>query len=75
MDHHHYQPIWPLLEGTFDYTMNLAAELWAMIWPANAPPSTPVMSGVGSNATKKQNAAMCTREVGTVEVGDRTTKT
>jgi hypothetical protein len=32
MDHQHYQPIWPLLEGAFDYTMNLASELWTMIW-------------------------------------------
>ncbi|KAF1839313.1 hypothetical protein BDW02DRAFT_478667, partial [Decorospora gaudefroyi] len=32
MDHHHHQPIWPMLQGAFDYTLNLAGEVWAMIW-------------------------------------------
>jgi hypothetical protein len=49
MDHHYHQPIWPLLEGAFDYTMNLAGELWTMIWrPIEQPRKQPI----GTTATQ-----------------------
>lgn len=32
MDDHHYQPIWPMVQGAFDYIMNVFGEVWSMIW-------------------------------------------
>jgi hypothetical protein len=32
MDDHHQQPIWPMIQGALDYVMNLAGELWSMVW-------------------------------------------
>lgn len=32
MDDHHYQPIWPMVQGAFDYIMNIFGEVWNMIW-------------------------------------------
>lgn len=32
MDDHHYQPIWPMIQGALDYILNLAGEGWAMVW-------------------------------------------
>lgn len=57
MDHQHYQPIWPLVEGTYDYTMNLAAELWTMIWPAGEAHQAQAKREVDSNAAKKGKLA------------------
>ncbi|KAF1938414.1 hypothetical protein EJ02DRAFT_457918 [Clathrospora elynae] len=43
MDHQIYQPVWPMLQGAFDYTLNLAGELWMMIWkPAEERCTQPV---------------------------------
>lgn len=32
MDDHHQQPIWPMVQGAVDYALNLAGEVWAMIY-------------------------------------------
>ena len=52
MDHQHHQPIWPLVEGAFDYTMNLASELWTMIWRPAEQPRTQPMSAVASQSSQ-----------------------
>jgi hypothetical protein len=60
MDHHYHQPIWPLLEGAFDYTMNLAGELWTMIWtPIEQLRMKPVskLATQGSHEKEKPKAA------------------
>ncbi|KAF5845147.1 hypothetical protein GGP41_001239 [Bipolaris sorokiniana] len=54
MEHQHYQPTWPLVEGTYDYTMNLAAELWTMIWLAAY-----AKRDVDLNTAKKGKTAAC----------------
>ncbi|CBX94084.1 hypothetical protein IAQ61_003955 [Plenodomus lingam] len=32
MDDHYQQPIWPMLQGAVDYALNIAGEIWSMIW-------------------------------------------
>lgn len=57
MDHQYHQPLWPLFEGAYDYTMNLAAEIWLMIWKAPEIPQTRAMSEMGSGAIKRKESA------------------
>lgn len=38
MDDHHYQPIWPMVQGAFDYIMNLLGEAWSMVWKPTPEP-------------------------------------
>lgn len=55
MDHHHYQPIWPLLEGAFDYTMNLFGEAWSMVWkPADQPKVQPMRERVAQSLQQER---------------------
>lgn len=57
MDHQYHQPLWPLFEGAYDYTMNLAAELWSMIWKApEVAPTRPVCE-TNSGAVKREESA------------------
>ncbi|KAF2844796.1 hypothetical protein T440DRAFT_435906 [Plenodomus tracheiphilus IPT5] len=43
MDDHHQQPIWPMMQGAVDYMLNLAGEVWTMIWkPAPEARALPV---------------------------------
>jgi hypothetical protein len=57
MDHQHHQPIWPMLQGAFDYTMNLAGELWTMIWkPTEEPRLHSVKDRSVQSAQKEQGA-------------------
>ncbi|KAH8640400.1 hypothetical protein IG631_03341 [Alternaria alternata] len=58
MDHHYHQPLWPLLEGAFDYTMNLAGELWTMIWRPVEQPYTQPASKVASQGSQKEDKSM-----------------
>ena len=74
MDHQYYQPIWPLIEGAFDYTMNLAAELWSMIWQAReAPP--PAERKTRSEVAEKENLVPCVSTAVILEVTDGNSKT
>lgn len=75
MDHQHYQPIWPLVEGTYDYTMNLAAELWTMIWPAGEAHQAHAKREVDSNAAKKEKVAARPNTATTAGVNNSATKT
>lgn len=76
MDHQHYQPIWPLLEGTFDYTLNLAAELWTMIWrPDDDDPIAPVKISVGIDAVKREKLVACVGAGGTADVKEKSADT
>ena len=75
MDHQHYQPIWPLVEGTYDYTMNLAAELWTMIWPAGEARQAHAKREVDSNAAKKGKVAARPDTATTAGVNNGGTKT
>jgi hypothetical protein len=52
MDHQHHQPIWPLLEGAFHYTMNLASELWMMIWRPVEQSRTQPMSSIAAQSSQ-----------------------
>jgi len=61
MDHQHHQPIWPLLEGAFDYTMNLASELWTMIWRPAEQPRTQPMSAVAAQSSQIEVARVGSR--------------
>jgi len=57
MDHHYYQPIWPLLEGAFDYTMNIIGEAWSMVWrPAEQPKGQPAREMAAQSFRQEQTS-------------------
>jgi len=57
MDHHYYQPVWPLLEGTFDYTMNIIGEVWSMVWrPAEQPKVQPAREMAAQSLQQEQTS-------------------
>lgn len=71
MDHQHYQPIWPLLEGTYDYTLNLVAELWTMIWRPDNDHIAPTKINVGVDAVKRENVVDFVGVGGIAEVKEK----
>jgi hypothetical protein len=58
MDHQHHQPIWPMLQGAFDYTLNLAGEIWTMIWKSNEEPLVHSVKERSVQSVQKEQGVM-----------------
>jgi hypothetical protein len=58
MDHQHHQPIWPMLQGAFDYTLNLAGELWTMIWKPTEEPRVHSVMERSIESVQKEKGVM-----------------
>ncbi|OAL54627.1 hypothetical protein IQ07DRAFT_640128 [Pyrenochaeta sp. DS3sAY3a] len=77
MDDHHYQPIWPMVQGAFDYIMNIFGEVWNMIWKPSSDSrhqamTEPLIAPPTDNGNQEQAGQTARQQSGADPTGPKT---
>ncbi|KAI8942838.1 hypothetical protein NX059_000878 [Plenodomus lindquistii] len=71
MDDYHKQPIWPMMQGTLDYALNIVGEVWTMIWkPTPEPHALPVAAMTEQRAAQEINVLQAVKDAGTTNINE-----
>ncbi|KAH9882212.1 hypothetical protein J1614_001384 [Plenodomus biglobosus] len=71
MDDHHQQPIWPMMQGILDYALNIAGEVWIMIWkPKPEQRALPVNAMAEQSAKRELHMVQTAMHTGAASIHD-----